>query len=73
MFTSKILRITFGCVNAVQRRPFKRLGQEDVDHFRTILPSTAILSDPADVEPYNTCFRHIDIGHSQLVLFPSST
>ena len=25
------------------------------------------------MQPYNTCFRQIDIGKSQLVLLPSST
>ena len=72
MFTNKILKISFKCAN-IQRKPFKKLDQNDINHFKTILPSTSIYNDPADVEPYNTCFRHLDIGHSQLVLFPSST
>lgn len=72
MFANKILKITFRCAD-VKRKPFKKLDQNDINHFQSILPSHSILTDPADIQPYNTCFRQIDIGHSQLVLFPSNT
>ncbi len=73
MFTKKIITtITFRCSN-IKRKPYKQLDQNDINHFKSILPSNSILTDSYDIEPYNTCFRQIDIGKSQLALFPSTT
>ncbi len=72
MIMNKLGKITFKC-STIKRKPYKKLEQNDINHFKSILPSTSMLTDPHDVEPYNKCFRQIDIGHSQLVLFPTTT
>ena len=73
MLTKKLLsQLAFTCAN-IKRKPYKKLEPNDINHFRNILSPHSILTEPHDVEPYNKCFRQIDVGHSQLVLLPSTT
>jgi len=73
MFTNKLIsKLAFKC-SSIKRKAYKKLDQNDINHFKSILSSHSILTDAHDVEPYNKCFRQIDIGHSQLVLLPSTT
>ena len=73
MLTNRLIsQLAFRCAN-IKRKPYKKLEQNDINHFRSILSTHSILTDSHDVEPYNKCFRQIDIGHSQLVLLPSTT
>jgi len=49
MFTKKIIsQIAFSCSN-IKRKPYKKLDQNDINHFKTILSSHSILTDPHDV------------------------
>jgi hypothetical protein len=67
-----ISQLAFTCAS-IKRKPYKKLEQNDINHFKNILSPHSILTEPHDVEPYNKCWRQIDIGHSKLVLLPSTT
>ncbi|KAI9505774.1 D-lactate ferricytochrome c oxidoreductase [Coemansia sp. RSA 1358] len=60
---------------------FKRLSAEDVNYFKTILPSETILAtpavggtaDPAELDAFNADWLNKYRGNSQIVLRPKST
>ncbi|KAF9147434.1 hypothetical protein BG015_010945 [Linnemannia schmuckeri] len=52
---------------------FKKLSQEDIDFFQSVLPPSAISQDDSDLEAFNVDWMHKFRGQSKLLLKPSST
>ncbi|KAK3914001.1 D-2-hydroxyglutarate dehydrogenase, mitochondrial [Frankliniella fusca] len=57
----------------VKRGKYATLTDKDVTFFERIVGKSRILTDAADVEPYNTDWLHSVKGHSQCVLKPKTT
>lgn len=56
-----------------QRRPFARLKDADVHTFESLLGTSCVLTDPSEVEAYNTDWLRTCKGSSTLVLLPRTT
>ncbi|XP_026287639.1 D-2-hydroxyglutarate dehydrogenase, mitochondrial isoform X2 [Frankliniella occidentalis] len=57
----------------VQRGNYATLTDRDVSFFEQIVGKSRILTDAADVEPYNADWLHSVKGYSQCVLKPKTT
>ncbi|OMH81992.1 D-lactate dehydrogenase [cytochrome] 2, mitochondrial [Zancudomyces culisetae] len=59
---------------------FKKLGKEDLDYFKSVLSESRVLvskemggnADPTELDTFNTDWLSKYVGHSQVVLFPTS-
>uniref|UniRef100_A0A131Y155 D-2-hydroxyglutarate dehydrogenase, mitochondrial n=1 Tax=Ixodes ricinus TaxID=34613 RepID=A0A131Y155_IXORI len=56
-----------------KRGPYAQLEDFDLSMFERLLGTSAVLTDPNDVEPYNEDWLRTCKGSSQLVLLPRST
>lgn len=56
-----------------KRGPYAQLEDFDLSVFERLLGSSALLTDPSDVEPYNQDWLNTCKGSGQLVLLPRST
>ncbi|CAN7939217.1 unnamed protein product [Ixodes hexagonus] len=56
-----------------KRGPYAQLEDFDLSMFERLLGSSAVLTDPSDVEPYNQDWLRTCKGSGQLVLLPRST
>ncbi|KAG0409841.1 hypothetical protein HPB47_013051 [Ixodes persulcatus] len=56
-----------------KRGPYAQLEDFDLSMFERLLGTSAVLTDPSDVEPYNEDWLRTCKGSSQLVLLPCST
>ena len=57
----------------VERNPaFKVIDDSDLSHFESILPKNAVVTDEAEIEPWNTDWTKKFVGQSKLMLKPST-
>ncbi len=59
--------------STLQRKPYAKLEELDINHFRNILGAQGVVTDPAEIQPHNSCWRNIDHGNSELLLLPKNT
>jgi len=51
---------------------FKVINDGDLKHFESILPNNAVVTDPVDIEPWNSDWTKKFVGQSKLMLKPST-
>lgn len=79
IFTSRTLsaislpQFGFSYAKPARNTTFKRVDQDDVNHFRSILEPSGILTDPDAISPFNKDWSNIFSGETPLVLLPKTT
>ncbi|TRY74872.1 hypothetical protein TCAL_07130 [Tigriopus californicus] len=57
----------------LRRKPFGQVGPSEIARFQAILDSNRVITDPTELDGYNTDWMRISRGQGQVVLKPKTT
>lgn len=71
--TAQNVELTSNRYPNLKRKPFGKVGPAEISGFQTILDTNRVITDPSELDGYNTDWMRISRGQGQVVLKPKTT
>jgi hypothetical protein len=70
---SKCISSCYSSMVESRNQVFEKLTSKDLSFFESLIGSAKCITDPVDLEPYNTDWLKINKGNGAIALLPSTT